>query len=103
MGGQAGAVPQMFLKCYVVGSVQGTAVVGTQTGAVLAAVGDLMDTFRGWLAILDGAQKKGQTGERRHICGHFSLQRETAKGMKGQGPRQGPWSGQGGGECHTGD
>lgn len=60
MRGQVGAVPQMFLECCVVGSVQGTTEVGTQTGAVLALAGDPMEMFGGWPAILDGAQERGR-------------------------------------------
>lgn len=70
VGGQVGSVPQIFLKSYVVGSVWGTTVAGTQTGMVLALVGDLTETFGSRWAILDGAQEKGQAWKRRHICGH---------------------------------
>lgn len=38
----------------------GTTEVRTQTGAVLALAGDPREMFGGWLAILDGAQERGQ-------------------------------------------
>ena len=55
----------MFFNSSVVGSVQGPAVAGTQTEAVLPLVGDLAEVFKSQLAILDGAQEKGKSGKRR--------------------------------------
>lgn len=89
VGGQVGSVPQIFLKSYVVGSVWGTTVAGTQTGMVLALVGDLTETFGEQVGNLRWCSGERPSLEKEAYM--WSLKpREGGEGHEGTGAEAGP-------------
>ena len=64
VGGQAGSIPPIFLDSHVVpGSVRVAEVAGAQTVVIPTPVVDLVEPSWSKLAILAGAQEKGEDGD----------------------------------------